>query len=128
MSTTAFLPDFPIRASLALVKGDPYHRGLALISAAGIIDTTGWWALFQIRHPDTNAVLVEASTANGRIIVGIQGTAPNQIDLEIDIPALVTSALTDWGVGSWQLQAGPDASSATTYFGGDAWLTPDVAF
>lgn len=125
---TGFLPTFPIRADLALVKGDPYSKALGLNTASGLIDTAGWWGLLQIRHPDTDAVLVEASTANGRITVGIQGTAPHQWNVLIDIPSLVTAALVDWGVGDWQLQLGPLSSSATTYFGGKCWLVPDEAF
>lgn len=124
---TAFLPTFPIRADLALVKGDPYSKALGLRTAAGLVDTVGWWGLLQVRNA-AGVLVAESSTANGRITVGIQGTAPNQWNVLIEIPAMVTAALTDWGVGDWQLQLGPASSSAITYFGGKSWLTPDIAF
>lgn len=124
---TAFLPTFPIRADLALVKGDPYSKALGLRTAAGLIDTAGWWGLLQIRDAE-GLLITESSTANGRITVGIQGTVPNQWNVLIEVPALVTSTLTDWEIGDWQLQLGPASSSAITYFGGKSWLTPDIAF
>jgi len=126
--STEFLPRFPIKRSLSLVKGDAWGRAIAIQTPDGLHDTTGWVALLQIRHRETGAVLVEASTANGLITVGIQGTAPHQYNLKVDIPKVVTASLTDWGVGDWQLEAGPDSTRTVTYFGGDAWLTPDVAF
>jgi hypothetical protein len=124
---TAFLPTFPIRADLALVKGDAYAKAIGLITAAGLVNTAGWYGLLQVWDPD-GVLIAESSTANGRITVGIQGTAPNQWNVLVEVPAIVTAALTDWGIGEWQVQLGPASTSAVTYFGGKAWLIPDRAF
>lgn len=130
MSTDAFLSRYPVRASLSLVQGDSWDRLLEFQSLKdqSIIDTEGWYCLLQIRDK-AGALIYEASTANGRVTTGLQGEEPDQYNgLVISIPALDTASMTDWGVGKWQLDAGPNVTRSRTWFGGDAWLIPDTAF
>jgi hypothetical protein len=124
---TGFLLTFPIRAELQLMRGDAYVRALGLRTAAGLVDTAGWYGLLQVRDA-AGTVKLEASTANSRIVMGIQGTAPNQWNLLINIPKAVMTAVPDLTGCEWQLEAGPASASSVTYFGGPVTLTPDKAF
>lgn len=95
---------------ITIPQGADFRMALLLVyrdetGAAVIHDTADWDVLFQVRKEPTadSPVLVEASTADGRIAVGIQGTAPNQANVVIKIPASVTTLLEDWGAGGYDL-------------------------
>jgi hypothetical protein len=95
---------------ITIPQGADFRMSLLLIyrdesGAAVIHDTTGWDVLLQVRKEPTaeSPVLMEASTANGRVTVGIQGTAPYQANVVIKVAASVTAGLADWGEGGYDL-------------------------
>lgn len=95
---------------IVIVQGADFRMDLAIIyrdedGNAHLHDTEDWDVLFQVRkEPSADSpVLVEASTSNGRIVVGIQGVAPNQKNITLKVPASVTKLLEDWGRGGFDL-------------------------
>lgn len=109
MSISTLANPVPHKA-IVIPQGADFRMDLAIIyrdelGFAHLHDTTDWDVLFQVRKEPTadSPVLVEASTANGRIVVGIQGTAPNQKNIALKIPASVSGALADWGEGGFDL-------------------------
>jgi hypothetical protein len=96
---------------ITIPQGADFRMSLLLIyrdddGSAVIHDTADWTVLMQVRKEPTvdSPVLVEASTANGRIVTGIDGTAPHQSNIVIKIPASVTKTLEDWGEGGYDLR------------------------
>lgn len=77
------------------------------------VDTTGWIVKLQVRKEpkSSNPVLLEASTANGRIVVGIQGDPGEEVNIDIKVPKSVTAGLTDFGQAGCDMQVTyPDGS------------------
>lgn len=70
------------------------------------VDTTGWAVEMDVRpEPDPDSTLiVSAATANGRIVVGIQGTAPDQVNIDVKIPQSVTAGITHTGAAGYDLR------------------------
>ena len=59
----------------------------------------------QIRaSKESPTVLLELTTGNGRIQVGIQGSAPNQYNVLLAVLGSISSPLTDWGLGYYDLE------------------------
>lgn len=86
------------RMSLCIVERDDDD-------VATVIDTTGWEAVLQVRaEPKTTSpVLLEASTDNGRIAVGITGDLGEEVNIDIKVPASITAALTWFGCAGYDL-------------------------
>lgn len=95
---------------IVIPQGGDFRLSLLLIyrdanGNAVVHDTADWDVLFQVRkEPRADSpVIVEASTANGRVVTGIQGTGADQVNVYLKIPASVTALLTDWGEGGYDL-------------------------
>lgn len=128
---------FPLRWDLtgddAIIQGADWARYRALEyrdPADGLIklwDTTGFTARMTIRATYDGPVLLTATTANGRLSVGIQGTAPYQYNLGITLPNSVTTALADWGFGVWDLELVDSFGKVTRVYHGNAVLEREVS-
>ena len=56
--------------SVSIYRGDTWERVWQLKDAAGAaIDLTGATARLQVRHPETDAVVVSASSADGKLVI-----------------------------------------------------------
>ncbi len=98
----------PIRWDLtgedAIVQGADWRREMLLSYDDGTIwPTSGYTGRMMIRADYDTPVLLDCSTANGRIEVGIQGTAPNQRNIAITLTAATTAALTFADVALYDL-------------------------
>lgn len=93
---------------------------------AVVIDTTGWQVELNVRKEpkQANPVLLEASTANGRIVVGIHGDPGEQVNIDIRVPASVTAAITDFGDAGYDLRVLYPDGSAEYLLEGAAFLQP----
>lgn len=70
-----------------------------------VVDTADWEAVLQVRAAARadSPVLLEASTANGRIVVGITGATGEEVNIVIKIPATDTAALAWFGCVGYDL-------------------------
>lgn len=120
----------PIRWDLtgedAITQGADWRREMLLTSDAGIWDTSGYTGRMKIRASYDGPVLLDCTTANGRIEVGIQGTAPNQRNIAITLTAATTAALVDWGVGFWDIELVDGSAHVTRCYQGFAALSREV--
>lgn len=98
------------RMDLTIWQGDDFALNLGLkyfdatTSSMQLLNTTGYTARMKVRATYDGPVLLDLSTTNGRITVGIQGTAPKQWNVGLAIPNSVTAALVDWGIGLYDLE------------------------
>lgn len=121
----------PIRWDLtgedAIVQGADWRREMLLTYSDGTNwDTSGYTGRMMIRADYDSPVLLDCSTANGRIEVGIQGTAPNQRNIAITLTAAATAALVDWGVGVWDIELTDATGHVVRVCGGQAALSREV--
>ncbi len=123
----------PIRWDLtgedAIVQGADWRREM-LISYDDINNwnTSGYTARMMIRADYDSPVLLDCSTANGRIEVGIQGTAPYQRNIAITLTAATTGALSDWGLGVWDIELTDSTGHVVRVYYGRAALNRQVTY
>lgn len=93
---------------------------------AVVVDTTGWQMEMNVRKEpkQTNPVLMEASTANGRIVVGINGDPGAQVNVDIKVPKSVTAGIADFGDAGYDLQVTYPDGSVEYLLEGVAFLQP----
>jgi len=130
----AEIPRFPIRRPLTIIQGDDFSRYLGLKyydpadETLKLLNTSGYTARMTVRASYDTPALVTATNANGRITVGIQGTAPYQWNLTIAIPNAVTSALTDWGMGVYDLELVDTYGKVMTILYGSCCLQREASY
>ena len=119
------------RKDVTIKKNADFRMALCMIERdengeAVVIDTSGWVVAMQVREePDpTSPVICEASTANGRVVVGINGDPGEEVNIDITIPHTVTAAIAHEGTAGWDLRVTyPDGM--TDYLAeGRAYLQP----
>lgn len=103
---------FPIRWDMtgedAIVQGSTWRRYVALEyidPADGLTklwDTAGFTGLMNI-EAGAGQLLWVFNTSGGRLVTGIQGTAPYQYNLMIILPGSLTSTFIEWGLGRYDL-------------------------
>lgn len=100
------------KLDITIKQNETFPMSLTIIErdddgTAMVIDTSDWDVVMQVRAEPSQGspVLLEASTANGRIVTGITGTAPDQINIAIKIPASVTAALEWFGCAGYDILA-----------------------
>lgn len=113
----------PIRWDLtgedAIVQGADWRREALLTYSDGTIwDTAGYTGRMMIRADYDSPVLLDCTTANGRIEVGIQGTAPNQRNIAITLTAATTAALTFTELAVWDITLADGAGHVVRVYGG----------
>ena len=132
----AIIGDNAADVTWEIEQGTDIALGFALQTATGtVLDCTGYTAIMEVRATYAGPVLLEASTAtrpdgttgNGRITVGLFGTAPNQYSLQVAIAHGVTLALTDWGLGVWDLLVADTAGNRKRLAAGPAVLSQKVS-
>lgn len=97
--------------------------------SAVVPDTTGWTVAMQVRKEPVvdSPVLVEASTANGRIVVGIQGDPGEQVNIDIKIPDTAVNAIPNFatvGEAGYDLLVTFPNGDKKYYLEGPAVLSP----
>lgn len=97
---------------ITVKQGATFQMALCLIEkdpggVVTVVDTAGWTIIMQIRsEPDpASPVLLSATTASGKVTVGIVGSPGEQINVDITIPANETGALTWFGCGGYDILA-----------------------
>lgn len=95
-------------------------------NTAIVIDTTGWQVEMNVRKEpkQTNPVLLEASTANGRIVVGINGDPGEEVNIDINVPASATAAISDFGDAGYDLRVVYPDGKSEYLLEGVAFLQP----
>jgi hypothetical protein len=90
----------------SITQGSDWYRTLGLkLDDGSYLNTAGYTARMQIRaSKESPTVLLELTTGNGRIQVGIQGSAPNQYNVLLAVLGSISSPLTDWGLGYYDLE------------------------
>lgn len=95
-----------------------------------VVDTAGWIVVMQVREEPYPAgpVIVEASTANGRIVTGINGDPGEEVNIDIKIPSSITAGITHTGKAGYDiLTIAPDGT--TEYLcEGRAFLQPSYTW
>lgn len=94
--------------------------------AALVVDTTGWAVEMNVRKDpkQDNPVLLEASTANARIVVGIHGDPGEQVNIDINVPASVTATMADFGDAGYDLRVTYPDGKSEYLMEGVAFLQP----
>lgn len=118
----------------AIKQGGEYNRYIALKSldpATGertLLNTAGYTARMVIRADYDAAPSLICTTANGRIVTGIQTSSGQQFNVLITITAAATSALIDWGYGVYDLKLTDPFAHTTYVFEGRAVLRREVSY
>lgn len=123
----------PIRWDLtgedAIVQGADWRREMLLTYSDGTNwNTSGYTARMMIRAGYDSPVLLDCTTANGRIEVGIQGIAPYQRNIAITLTAAATAALTDWGLGVFDLNLTDTTGHVIRVYEGSVALNRQVTY
>lgn len=122
----------PIAAlDIAIKQNATFRLSICLIEDDGLggtqtVDTSGWDVVMQVRADPATAspVLLEASTANGRVTVGITGSPGEEVNIDVKIPATDT-ALLDWfGCAGYDLLAVYPGGDHDYWVQGQATLIP----
>lgn len=98
--------------------------------AAFVVDTTGWVVKMQVRELpySTSPVLMEASTANGRITVGINGDPGEEVNIDILVPASVTNGITFEGTAGYDIRVTYPGGRVDFLAQGYAYLQPAYTY
>ncbi len=119
------------KLDIAIKQNATFRLAVCLIEDDGLggtapIDTTGWEIVLQVRQEPstTSAVLLEASTANGRVTVGITGAPGSQVNIDIKLTATDTAALTWFGCAGYDLLAVYPGGDHDYWLQGQALLMP----
>lgn len=103
------MPRKPARLDLTIWQGEDFALNLGAryfdetTATMQLLNTAGYTARMKVRATYDGPVLLDLSTTNGRITVGIQGSAPKQWNVGLAVANGITGALTDWGSGVYDL-------------------------
>ena len=119
------------KKDIVIKQNATFSLGLCIVErdetgAAVVVDTAGWEAVLQVRPlpgPD-GPILLNASTANGRILTGIQGDPGEQVNIDIKIPAVDTADLAYFGCAGYDLLVVYPNGDRDYYLQGQATLQP----
>jgi len=109
MSDILIVDQLPAWEPLVIKQGDDFALTYLLQSYDPVLgeyvtlSTAGYTAKMKVRPDYDQPAVLECTTANGRLTVGLQGTAPYQYNLLLSIAKATTAALTDWGEGIYDL-------------------------
>lgn len=126
---------FPIRVDLtgedAIVQGADWYRFFLLDYSDDGVTFHTWpddtyTGVMTVRADYDSPVIFEATTANGRLELGEQGTAPNLYTIAIMLPHSLTSTLEPWGRGVWDLFVDDAFGHRTMVYKGKAELARKV--
>lgn len=99
------------RKDITVKKNADFTLALCIIErdelgVATVVDTTGWVVKLQVRELpySTSPVLIEASTADSRITVGINGVPGEEVNIDIIVPASVTNGITFEGTAGYDIR------------------------
>lgn len=127
---------FPIRVDLTgedgIVQGMDWYRFFLLTYLAADGVTWETWpddtytGVMTVRADYDSDVIFEATTTNGYLEIGEQGTDPNLYTIAIALPNSLTSTLEDWGRGVWDLFVTDSFGHETMLYRGKAELVRKV--
>lgn len=120
---------WPVRYDLVIPQGATFWIPFRLILEDGsLLDTGSFWAEAWIKaNYDSPSPIIKLDILNGGIEVGFRGVAPNLYNLAILITSAQTAAMTDWGVGVWDLETIDSFGNTTRRFSGAAVLSREVS-
>lgn len=122
----------PIRTHIVHYRGDDLERTYAAwyrdeAGTATILDTEGWTARMHVRaDPDDPAVLVEASTEDGRLTTGIGTDGTREWMLVLHIPGAAFRDLPAGFIGHYDIELTDTAGRKQTFYFGKFRLQGDV--
>jgi hypothetical protein len=125
-------PFLPVYLDIEIPKGSTWTRMLAMFyrdEATGenlLLDTAGMTAKMHIRDDYEGALWLEMTTGSGNIVTGIQGTAPYQYNVLLDLPNTKTALLPGGVVGVYDLELIDTSGRRYRTFEGKAKITPEV--
>lgn len=96
----------PVRHDIVIEQGTYWSMELMCYDDAGaLVDTAGWNARMHVRATveSGGVVFPELNATNGRITLGIQGTAPDQYNVLITILHGDTDGAVNWGLGVYDV-------------------------
>jgi len=130
MSNEQTLPiELNLTGEDAIVQGADWRREMLLSYDDGTIwPTSGYTARMMIRVDYNSPVLLDCTTANGRIEVGIQGTAPYQRNIAITLTAATTGALTFTELAVWDIELTDSTGHVVRVYFGRAALNRRVTY
>lgn len=93
---------------------------------AVVVNTAGWQVEMNVRKEpkQSNPVLMEASTVNGRVVVGIQGDPGEEVNIDIKVPSHVTALIADFGKAGFDLRVTYPNGDDEYLLEGRAFLQP----
>lgn len=119
------------RKDITIKKNADFRYSLCIIERdengdAVVVDTAGWVVKLQVREdPETTSpVIAEASTANGRIVVGINGDPGEEVNIDITIPRVATALISYEGTAGYDLRVQYTDGSTEYLAEGRAFLQP----
>lgn len=95
------------KIDIVVQQGATFYLPLAFVETWNpytLLDLTGYIARSRIRPSYDDALVVDMTTANGRITLGTQGTIPYQYNCILTIDQATTDAFIEWGEGVWDLE------------------------
>jgi len=111
-----------VRSDIVIQQGSLYELNVQAKNSDGTVkDLTGYSGKMQVRKtPSDSTVLLEASTANGRITINGPGGV-----VMISVGADITAAL-DWSVAYYDLEISTTATNVLRLLQGYATLSKEV--
>ena len=122
----------PISVNFVCYRGDDWTRMFEPIAfpagggAGAAIDMTGWTGRMQIRAEADAAILLEASSANGRIITGPQSGSDRTWQLLVYLSDGDTSSLPAGFVGRYDIELTKTDGKANTWYAGAFCVEGDI--
>jgi hypothetical protein len=116
----------------AITQGADWSRYMALYyihpttGVETLWNTTGFTGRMTVRASYDAPVSLTATTANGRLVTGLQGPN-NAFCLSIQLSNSYTASLVDWGLGVWDLELVDTSGTVTRVYAGRAALSREVS-
>ncbi len=120
----------PAHYDITIYQGATWTRALRLIKSDGtLLDTTNWYAWLAVRAGGYDGpIVIYMQNVGGRIQTGLQGTAPDQYNVLLNLTAAVTKALVDWGEGVYTFDIQDPYGTVYRYLEGRATLSRTAVY
>jgi len=125
---------FPIRVDLtgedAIVQGMDWYRFFLLDYVEDGVTITwpddSFTGVMTVKETYDSEPIIEATTENGMLVLGEQGTDPYIYTIAVMLPHTVTETLEPWGRGVWDLFVVDGFNHRTMVYKGKAELARKV--
>lgn len=118
----------PPRIPIITYAGDAFHQTFGLRDADGYTDTSDWTGRMKIKaHKDDPAALLDSGAGEIVLTFGVQGTPPDQWNIEMFISSTNMSKPALRGLVGWyDLEVTDTSGRPVTAFGGPFCVEGDV--